>query len=134
MLLNELAENRAEVLAGLFGDCAVTRYDAAHIHDQLDAGLVPSVVLMNPPFSAVAHVDRMMKDAALRHIASALARLAPGGRLVAIPGASCAPATPAWDDGFARLQERRAVVFSADVHGTDLSKHRTHITTSPNRK
>src|SRR3546814_7338868 len=54
LLLNELAEIRAEVLAGLFGDCAVTRYDAAHIHDHLDAGLVPSVVLMNPPFSAVA--------------------------------------------------------------------------------
>src|SRR3546814_3602735 len=70
LLLNELAEIRAEVLAGLFGDCAVTRYDAAHIHDHLDAGLVPSVVLMNPPFSAVAHVDRMMKDAALRHIRS----------------------------------------------------------------
>src|SRR3546814_9352665 len=69
LLLNELAEIRAEVLAGLFGDCAVTRYDAAHIHDHLDAGLVPSVVLMNPPFSAVAHVDRMMKDEALRHIA-----------------------------------------------------------------
>src|SRR3546814_3406890 len=95
LLLNELAEIRAEVLAGLFGDCAVTRYDAAHIHDHLDAGLVPSVVLMNPPFSAVAHVDRMMKDAALRHIASALARLAPGGRLVAITGASCAPDNPA---------------------------------------
>src|SRR3546814_8869868 len=41
LLLNELAEIRAEVLAGLFGDCAVTRYDAAHIHDHLDAGLVP---------------------------------------------------------------------------------------------
>src|SRR3546814_16961827 len=62
LLLNELAEIRAEVLAGLFGDCAVTRYDAAHIHDHLDAGLVPSVVLMNPPFSAVAHVDRMRSE------------------------------------------------------------------------
>src|SRR3546814_5851706 len=130
LLLKELAEIRAEVLAGLFGDCAVTRYDAAHIHDHLDAGLVPSVVLMNPPFSAVAHVDRMMKDAALRHIASALARLAPGGRLVAITGASCAPDNPAWSDAFARLQERGRVVFSAAIDGQVYAKHGTTIDTS----
>ena len=52
-----------------------TRFDAAHINDHLDAGIVPSVVLMNPPFSAAVHVDRQMADAALRHVASALARL-----------------------------------------------------------
>ncbi len=42
---------------------------------------------MNPPFSAVAHIDRRIADAALRHISSALARLADGGRLVTITGA-----------------------------------------------
>ena len=50
---------------------------------------MPSVVLINPPFSAVAHVDRRMAGAALRHISSALARLPEGGRLVAITRASC---------------------------------------------
>ena len=129
LLLNELAEIRAEVLAGLFGDCAVTRHDAAHIHDHLDAGLVPSVVLMNPPFSAVAHVDRTMKDAALRHIGSALARLAPGGRLVAITEANCAPDNPAWTDAFARLQERGRIVFSAAIDGRVYAKQGTTIDT-----
>ncbi|RIA37383.1 strawberry notch-like protein [Hephaestia caeni] len=129
LLLNELAEIRAEVLAGLFGDCAVTRHDAAHIHDHLDVGLVPSVVLMNPPFSAVAHVDRTMKDAALRHIGSALARLAPGGRLVTITGANCAPDNPAWREAFARLQERGRVVFSAAIDGRVYAKHGTTIDT-----
>src|SRR3546814_15535995 len=84
---------------------------------------------MNPPFSAVAHVDRMMKDAALRHIASALARLAPGGRLVAITRASCAPDNPAWSDAFARLQERGRVVFSAAIDGQGYAKHGTTIDT-----
>ena len=51
---------------------------------------------MNPPFSAMAHVDRRMADAALRHVRSALARLADGGRLVAITGANFAPDNPAW--------------------------------------
>src|SRR3546814_17120411 len=101
LLLNELAEIRAEVLAGLFGDCADTRYDAAHIHDHLDAGLVPSVVLMNPPFSDVAHVDRMIKEAALSTLAPALARLTPGGRLVAITCASLPQANQPWNDDFA---------------------------------
>src|SRR3546814_13533836 len=80
---------------------------------------------MTPPFSAVAHVDRAMKDAALRHISSALARLAPGGRLVAITGASCAPDNPAWTDAFARLQERGRIVFSAAIDGRVYEKHGT---------
>ena len=84
LILNELAESRAGLLGELFPGIPVTRHDAAHIHDYLDAGLQPTVVLMNPPFSAVAHVETRIADAALRHIASALARLAQGGRLVAI--------------------------------------------------
>jgi predicted RNA methylase len=129
LVLNELAEIRAEMLAGLFADCAVTRHDAAHIHDYLRADIVPSVVVMNPPFSAVAHVDRTMKDAALRHIGSALARLAEGGRLVAITGASCAPDNPAWTDAFAELQERGRVLFSAAIDGQVYAKHGTTIDT-----
>ena len=42
----------------LFPGLAVTRFDAAQIDDHLDAGVAPSVVLMNPPFSALANVDR----------------------------------------------------------------------------
>ena len=68
---------------------------------------------MNPPFSAVAHVDRTMKDAALRHIASGLGRLENGGRLVVITGAGCAPDAPAWRDAFIRLQGTGRVVLPA---------------------
>ena len=80
---------------------------------------------MNPPFSAMANVDRRMADAALRHIASALARLCDGGRLVAITGASFAPDNPAWRDAFVRLQERGRVVFSAAIDGAVYAKHGT---------
>ena len=52
-----------------------------------------------------------MADAALRHVASALARLPEGGRLVAITGAGFAPDNPAWTDAFVHLQERGRVVF-----------------------
>ena len=68
LVLNELADTRAELLTRLFADVPVTRHDAASIDDRLPEPVRPSVILMNPPFSAAAHVDRKMKDAALRHI------------------------------------------------------------------
>src|SRR4029077_12417729 len=95
----------------------VSRFDAAHIHDHLDGGVRPTVVLMNPPFSAAVHVDGRVADAALRHISSALARLADGGRLVAITGANLGPDAPAWRDGFVRLQERGRILFSDAIDG-----------------
>ena len=106
LILNEFAESRAGILSELFPAVSTTRFDAAHINDHLDAGIVPSVVLMNPPFSAAVHVDRQMADAALRHVGSALARLPEGGRLVTITGANVAPDNPAWTDSFMRLQEQ----------------------------
>jgi len=129
LALNELGETRAGLLSLLFPGIAVTRFDAAHIDDYLDTGVTPSVVLMNPPFSAVANVNRHMADAALRHIVSALARLPEGGRLVAITGASCSPDNPVWRDAFIRLQERGRVVFSAAIAGAVFAKHGTTIET-----
>ncbi|MGY4307838.1 putative RNA methylase [Bradyrhizobium sp. USDA 4369] len=129
LVLNELAETRAELLSLLFPGVAVTRFDAAHIDDHLDTGVTPSVVLMNPPFSVIANVDRRMADAALRHMASALARLPEGGRLVAITGASCSPDNPVWRDAFIRLGERGRVVFSAAIAGAVFAKHGTTIET-----
>src|SRR3546814_18502449 len=82
LALNELADGRAELLERLFPAAPVTRLDGASIDDRLDAEFVPDVVLMNPPFSATAHVERPLRGTALRHLASALARLREGGRLV----------------------------------------------------
>ncbi|MCA0279251.1 MAG: strawberry notch family protein [Proteobacteria bacterium] len=129
LLLNELAETRADLLAALFPAVAVTRFDAAQINDHLTPGAVPSVVLMNPPFSAMANVSGRVADAAYRHVASALARLAEGGRLVAITGANFGPDLPAWREAFARLQERGRVVFTAAVDGSVYAKHGTTIDT-----
>jgi len=129
LVLNELAETRAGLLSLLFPHIAVSRHDAAQIHDHLDAAVVPSVVIMNPPFSAMANVQGRMADAALRHIGSALARLADGGRLVAITGANFAPDAPAWRDAYVRLQERGRVVFSAAIDGHVYAKHGTTFPT-----
>jgi predicted RNA methylase len=129
LILNELADTRADLLSSLFPALSVTRFDAAHIHDHLNPEAVPSVILMNPPFSAMANVTGKVQDAAFRHIASALARLAPGGRLVTITGAGLGPDMPVWRDAFVRLQERGTVVFSAAIDGSVYARHGTTFPT-----
>ena len=129
LALNELADTRADLLRLLFPRCPVTSFDAAQIDDHLDVGLRPSVILMNPPFSAVANVDGRTTEATARHLRSALARLAPGGRLVAITGASFAPDAPAWAETFARLTESAHLVFTGAVSGAAFAKHGTSFET-----
>ncbi|MER8844370.1 strawberry notch family protein [Mesorhizobium australicum] len=129
LILNELAETRAALLSCLFPGVSASRFDAAQIDDHLDPGAVPSVVLMNPPFSVMANVEGRMADAAWRHIASALSRLAPGGRLVTITGANFAPDHPTWTAAFTRLQERGRMVFSAAIDGSVYAKHGTTFPT-----
>jgi predicted RNA methylase len=129
LVLNEIAGTRVDLLDRLFYGVPVCRHDAALIHDHLDAAVRPSVVLMNPPFSVAVHVDGRVADAALRHMSSALARLADGGRLVAITGANLSPDNPSWRDGFIRLQERGRVVFSAAIDGRVYARHGTTVET-----
>jgi predicted RNA methylase len=129
LALNELADTRAGVLDLLFPGVPVTRFDAAQIHDHLDPGVRPSVVLMNPPFSAGAHVDGRVADAALRHLRSALTRLSDGGRLVAITGANLSADHPAWRDAFVRLQEQARLVFTAAIDGAVYARHGTAMPT-----
>ena len=99
--LNEIAAVRAGLLAGLFQDAPVTRHNAESIADYLP-DLQPTVVLMNPPFSASPGVQRTRHDADLRHLRSAFSMLPAGGRLVAITSAGCIPGDAAWSRAYAR--------------------------------
>lgn len=129
LALNELADTRADLLRRLFPGLPVTGFDAAQIDDHLDADLRPSVILMNPPFSAVANVDARSTEATARHLRSALARLVPGGRLVAITSASFAPDAPAWAETFGRLTQTAHLVFTGAVSGAAFAKHGTSFET-----
>lgn len=125
LALNELSETRADLLEMLFPGATRSRHDAAHIDDHLDIGLRPSVVLMNPPFTVGAFVDGRVADAAWRHLTSALARLHPGGRLVAITGANLSPEDSKWRAAFTRLQERATVLFTVAIDGRVYARHGT---------
>lgn len=129
LALNEYAAVRHLLLQQLFPGVSTSQHDAAHIDDYLDRSIRPTVVLMNPPFSAGVHVEGRVTDAAWRHVTSAFARLVPGGRLVVITGASLSPDNPAWRDTFMQLQEQGTLLFTAAVNGGIYARHGTTMET-----
>ncbi len=118
LALNEIAETRAALLQRLFPDSLVSTHDAASIDDRLADDIAPSVVLMNPPFSAALHVQGRVAQADFHHVRSALARLPEGGRLVAITG-----------HNFPVDKLNGAVRFTCVVDGSVYYKHGTTFDT-----
>ena len=126
--LNEIASIRAGLLAGLFPGTAVTRHNAEALADFLPA-VRPTVVLMNPPFSATPGIDRIRHDADLRHIRSAFSMLPPGGRLAAITSAHCVPGDSAWRDAFASMGAAARTVFTMAIAGRAYARRGTGFDT-----
>jgi len=138
LALNEWAEERHGLLAGLFPKARLTQFDGAQIHDRLDPAIRPSVVLMNPPFSASPLVAGRYANATFEHIRSALSRLEPNGRLVAITGESFSPYGRTWRPAFEKLQASSSVRASFALrrgffrrHGTDVESRLTVIDKVP---
>ena len=126
--LNEIAAVRAGVLARLFPGTAVTRHNAETIADRLPEAR-PTVVLMNPPFSASPGIERIRHDADLRHLRSAFSMLPPGGRLAAVTSAHCVPGDAAWTGAFASLDPGARVVFTMAIDGRAYARRGTGFDT-----
>ena len=118
LALNEIAETRVALLRRLFPDAFTSTHDAASIDDRLTDDVTPSVVIMNPPFSAALHVQGRVSDADFHHVRSALARLPDGGRLVTITG-----------HNFPYERLNGAVRFSCVIDGSAYAKHGTTFET-----
>ncbi|TLG72668.1 methylase [Methylocystis sp. B8] len=127
LILNEWAETRQRLLGRLFPAAALSHYDGAQTNDRLDGNLAPSVVLMNPPFSASPLIEGRHAPATFEHIRSALLRLRAGGRLVAITGESFAPTSNAWRGSFERLQEHGRLIFTASLARGFFARHGTTV-------
>ena len=125
--LNEYAQTRARLLTRLFPHAAVTAFNAESIADRLH-DVRPTVVLMNPPFSATPGVDRIRYDADLRHLRSAFSMLPSGGRLVTITSAHCIPGDAAWTNAFASRDDARAV-FTMAIDGRAYARRGTGFDT-----
>ena len=121
--LNEYAQTRARLLTRLFPEAVVTAFNAETIADRL-RDVRPTVVLMNPPFSATPGVDRITRDADLRHVRSAASMLPPGGRLVTITSAHCAPG-----DTVGRLDPPARCVFTMAIDGRAYARRGTGFDT-----
>ena len=129
LILNELAETRHGILKGLFPSTPLSGFNAEQIDDFLPEEIAPTVVLMNPPFSVTPNVDGASLLAGLRHVSSALARLSPKGRLVALLSDRFDPCSPRFAESFARLCETGRLVFHATVDGALYQRHGTTTAT-----
>jgi hypothetical protein len=128
VVLNELSKHRTAILRKLFPEQAVFSFNAEQIHDYLPHGIHPTVVVMNPPFSASPHIDRRNPLALAKHVRSAFMRLAPGGRLVLISVHWFCPGTKEWTEAFRGLTTV-SVSLTAWVDGNVYAKHGTSIDT-----
>ncbi|PPD40420.1 MAG: methylase, partial [Methylocystis sp.] len=127
LILNEWAGTRADLLKLLFPEAPLSRLDGTQLHDRLDADLVPSVVVMNPPFSASPLIEGRHAAATFEHIRAALSRLRAGGRLVAITGENFAPSSNSWRRSFERLQEQGRLVFTVSLARGFFARHGTGV-------
>ena len=121
--LNEYAQTRARLLTKLFPEAVVTAFNAESIADRLH-DVPPTVVLMNPPFSATPGVDRSRHDADLRHVRSAASMLPPGGRLVTITSAHCV-----LGDAVGRLDPPARCIFTMAIDGRAYARRGTGFDT-----
>jgi hypothetical protein len=124
LILNERDSLRAGLL-GLIFETQVFAHDAEHIDDLLPPALRPSVVLINPPF-ARSEARGRDAQAGARHLRSALARLTPGGRCVAIMSPAFAP-DGSGARGYAAVRELVPPRFELTILGQPFRKHGTSI-------
>ena len=128
VVLNELSKHRTAILRKLFPGRTVYSFNAEQINDYLPGGISPTVVVMNPPFSASPNIDRRNSFALSNHVRSAFQRLAPGGRLVLISAHWFYPGRKEWQEAFRGLTDVR-VCLTAWVDGCVYAKHGTSMET-----
>lgn len=126
VIVNELSERRAELLKELNFDRLFTE-NAEQLNNILPEDIKPTVILMNPPFSATAGRmgDKKSTRFAKAHIEQALARLEPGGRLVAIVGQGMADNSPTFAPWWKEIKEKYNVKANIRIDGSNYRKYGT---------
>ena len=131
-IVNEIDEKRRVNLQAL-GFNRVENANAEHLNSTLPIEIKPTVVVMNPPFSAT---ERMIGKKILgtggRHVEQALARLEPNGRLVAILGRGMAIDTPFFKKWWKSVNEKNEYTLRADI-GVSGKEYKKYGTTFDNQ-
>lgn len=124
---NELSPRRLEFL-NLLGLDGTFILNAEQIDNLLPDNIRPTVVIMNPPFSATAGRTSTNKTAnAKRHIEQALERLQPGGRLVAILGRGMSEDAASFKSWWADLKREYNVLANIQLDGSNYKKYGTNF-------
>ncbi len=124
---NELSPRRLEFL-NLLGLDGTFNLNAEQIDNLLPDNIRPTVVIMNPPFSATAGRTSTNKTAnAKRHIEQALERLQPGGRLVAILGRGMSEDAASFKSWWADLKREYNVLANIQLDGSNYKKYGTNF-------
>lgn len=123
---NEIAERRLALLRWLGFD--PHDVDAELLNDLLPVEVAPAGVIMNPPFSATAgRLTRHDPIYGAKHIESALRRLEPQGRLVAIAANSMAMNATKFRDWWIRIAKLYNVRANYTVGGREFAKFGTDV-------
>jgi hypothetical protein len=128
-IVNELSERRRRVLENM-GFARVFAEDAEQLDNILPADVKPTVILMNPPFSAAGQRG-VKKDITIGagHVFQALKRLEPGGRLVAIVGRGMGMDAPAFRSWWENIAQNYNVRANIGVSGDVYAKYGTNFAT-----
>ena len=126
VIVNELSPRRADLLKQLGFDRVFTE-NAEQLNNILPKDVKPTVVVMNPPFSATAgrlQGARKTEFGAL-HVEQALKKLEPNGRLVAIVSRGMADDAPAFLDWWKDIKSKYNVRANIGVSGKGYTKYGT---------
>lgn len=123
--VNEIAPRRAALLKAIGFD-NVTMVDGEKLHDLLDPSIRPTVIGMNPPFSATGGRVAKNKTAyGAKHVEQALWRLADGGRLVAIVGEGMGLDKPRFSEWWQKMAGKYTVRANIGIPGEEYGKFGT---------
>ncbi len=97
--------------------------DAEFFDDLYDASVVPSGVIMNPPFSSTGgRVERNSSEFGARHFETMLRRLEQGGRLVGVSGEGMRLDKPAFSRWWQQIASRYTVRAVVGLNGREYAK------------
>ena len=127
VIVNELSDRRLALLKNLQFD-EYFNENAEQINNILGDKVKPTVVIMNPPFSATAGRmgDKRSMKFAKAHIEQALKILQPGGRLVAIVGQGMSSDSSTFRDWWSNIEKEYNVRANVGVYSKDQSGRIKH--------
>ena len=127
VVLNELSERRQDLLANLFPEAMLFKENAEQLDNVLPLDVAPTVIVMNPPFSASAGRVQGQRDTSIgaRHIEQALKRLRDNGRLVAVVGKGMALDRPAFSKWWKEIEGKYNVRANIGISGKEYAKYGT---------